>query len=135
MTDDPSRTDDLRHLYRLFYGDIGMCGCGNPEDAYGLVRDILNLAPFYEHPEKVLDLISNDGAYHLVLSMLSNAKLIEHGGGIGGSWLTEKGKHYRELIRRYEWDDIEEDDNGRITPVGYPHDGKDCPPSCRHVRL
>jgi hypothetical protein len=129
-----SDVSDRQHIYKLLYGDIGMCGCGNPEDAYELIRRVLDLAPFHQHPESVRDLIGHDGSYHLVLSLLTNAGLIEHGGGIGGSWLTGKGKHYRELLRRYEWDAIEADGGGVISEIGYPHDGKPCDSGCRHLR-
>lgn len=116
--------DDREHLSRLIHGELDLCGCGNPEDAYNLIRDILALAPFYDHPQKVRDLIGNAGAHHIVLSLLNHARLIEHGGGIGGSWITPKGKHYLGLMQRYEYDDLDE--------AGLPHEGGDCPPQCPH---
>ncbi len=127
--------DDLSHLYALFYGEGGLrfCGCGSPEDAYALVRDILTLAPFFEgwetghaNHEKVRALIGTDGAFYLVLYGLDGAGLLEHGGSVGGSWLTAKGRHYLEMMRRYQWDDLEH--------VGFPHDGDACTPECRHWR-
>lgn len=122
---DEARLDDRRHLSRLFFRDLKLCGCGNPEDAYELVRKVLDLAPLYEHPQKARDLVGDSGAYHIVLSVLDSAGLMEHGGGIGGAWLTDKGTHYRELMHRYEYDDIEE--------IGLPHDGAPgCPADCRH---
>lgn len=132
---DTETLSDLQHLYKLFYDDLGICGCGNPEYAYALVRDLLALAPFHQHPGKIRERIGgpepDPGTSHLVLSMLTTAGLIEHGGGIGGSWLTPKGTRYLELMKRHEWDDLDDTD-GYGGSVGYPHDGKDCPPACRH---
>jgi len=118
--------EDLSHLYQLFCADLDMCACGNPEDGYALVRDLLALAPFYDHPAEVRDLIGgHDGAYHLVLSLLDHAGLTEHGSSIGGSWITKKGTHYLDLMRRYEYEDMDQ--------AGYPHDGKGCPDDCPHA--
>lgn len=112
---------ERQHLEGLFSGELKLCGCGNPEDAYALIRDLLDLAPFHRHPQRVRDLIGNDGAYHIVLSVLDEARLIEHGGGIGGAWITPKGERYRELMHRYEYSDLDD---------GPPHDGGDCPEGC-----
>jgi hypothetical protein len=56
------------------------------------------------------------GAYHVVLSALDRATLIEHGGSIGA--------HYRDLLNRYKC--------GNLDESGYPHDGNGCPADCPH---
>lgn len=115
--------DELRHLNSLFFdeGGLGFCGCGNPDDAYALVRDLLSLAPFYEHRAEVRERIGGGtGTEMLVLYLLDGAGLTEHGTGIGGSWLTAKGSHYLALMQRYEWEDIDDDE------VCLPHDGQPC---------
>jgi hypothetical protein len=137
---DTEALDDLQHLYKLFYDDLKVCGCGNPEEVYALVRDLLALAPFYQHPAEVAERIGVSaedyasgglGAYYMVLHALDAADLIEHGGGIGGSWLTHKGTRYLELMKRHEWEDLDDTD-GYGSSVGYPHDGNGCLPGCRH---
>jgi len=62
------------------YGDLSICGCGNPEDAYTLVRDLLALTPFYEGENwhRAVALIGTPGAVHLVISALGHAGLVEH---------------------------------------------------------
>lgn len=67
-----------------------------PETAARLVRDILNMCPLYQHREEFEKLLPNDGAQYLILGLLDEAGLIEHGGGIGGSWLTDKGTEFCE---------------------------------------
>jgi hypothetical protein len=116
----------LEHLYKLTADDLRFCGCGCPEDAYNLVRDILALAPFRDHREELRALIGGgDGAFYLVLYVLDSAGLIDHGTSIDGSWITKKGSHYLALMQRHGFDDFDQE-------YGYPHEGNDCPPSCRH---
>lgn len=130
--DDAVRADELQHLNSLVYdrGGLRFCGCGNPDDAYALVRDLLALAPFFDHRTEVRERIGGGpGVEMLVLYALDGAGLIEHGTGIGGSWLTAKGRHYLSLMRRYEWEDIEDEE------VCLPHDGEPCETvKCRHWR-
>lgn len=127
-------TDEQQHLYALFHGreKFSFCGCGCPEDAYDLIRNILQLCPLYENWEsgtsngaKVQEILGGiDGTFYLVLYAIDSLDLIEHGGSIGGSWLTQKGEYYLPLMRKHKWDDIEE--------VGFPHDGEECPADCVH---
>lgn len=119
--------DECEHLNRLFYSDLALCGCGNPEASYDLVRGLLVLAPFYERYKEVRDFFgdapASEGAYHMVLSLMTHAGLIEHGGTAGGSWATEKGKRYLELMQRHSFDDMDK--------TGSPHyreeDLENCP--------
>lgn len=117
---------DADHAYRLFHDDppqgLGVCGCGNPEDALALVKDLLDLAPFFEDPNAVRERVGEPGAYHLVLSMLDTVGLIEHGGTIGGSWLTGKGEYFRRVLSEMTLEQIGEG--------GLPHGGEDCTDAC-----
>jgi len=94
-------------LHHLFSDDLEICFCGNPEHAVDLVRQILNLCPLHTDRrwEQAEKLVGHPGAYHIVLSDLTEARLIEHGGSIGGSWLTDKGKAARDALNAlYEAD-------------------------------
>jgi hypothetical protein len=116
------RENVLQHVNGLFYTDIGLCGCGNAEEAFDLVRDLLNLAPFYEHRQEVAALVGTGATGHIVLSALDNADLLEHGGTIHGSWLTDKGEWYQKALASItDWDEI---------AVGVPHDGGSCTDAC-----
>ena len=118
----------LDHVYTLFYEELNLCGCGNPEEAYDLVRDLLGLVPFYDNPDAVRDLIGQPGAYHMVLSALTHADLIGHGSSIGGSWLTDKGRWYLAALRGIaDWDVIDD--------AGYPHVGVECTDGCWRVPI
>lgn len=115
----------MQHLYKILVGDLPACGCGNPETAYKLVHDLLRLAPFYEHSyDEIAGLIGTPGAYHIVLGALDHAHLIEHGSGIGGSWLTPKGEWcLGALDAVVDLDDLFEG-------IGFPHEGDDCTEAC-----
>jgi hypothetical protein len=129
---DATATDELQHLNSLLFDRDGLrfCGCGNPDDAYALVRDLLSLAPFYDHRKEVQARIGGGpGVEDMVLYALDGAGLTEHGTGIGGSWLIPKGRHYLALMRRYEYEDIDDDE------TGLPHDGEPCETvKCLHWR-
>lgn len=124
------------HLFALFADNITGCGCNQPEAAYYLVRDILDLAPFYDGDNwrKVQALIGSDGAFQIVIGLLNKLELLEHGGSMGGSWITPKGEYVRSLLHRHPWYTTGSDDgtepNG-VDDSGYPEcynaDGG-CPP-------
>lgn len=81
-------------LNHFFHDEVGICGCGNPETVAILFRDVLRCAPFYEQDNrlKLHFLLATDGLFYLVLGVLQNLDLIEHGSIIDGAWLTAKGQ-------------------------------------------
>lgn len=123
MPEKPSQ-NALQHIYKLFYDDLALCGCGSPEPAVFLVQDILEMAPFHERTyDEIAQLIGTEGACHMVLSMLDRADLIEHGANIGGSWLTDKGTWCLQTLRQIDhWSLFDE--------AGLPHDGGPCTDAC-----
>jgi hypothetical protein len=123
-----SREHVLSHLYVIFYDNqqgLGLCGCGNPEAAYDLIRDLLSLAPFYEDSRwKTAEALTGNipGAHHIVLGAMDRAGLIEHGSSQNGAWLTDKGTWCLAAMRTAEFDDLDQH--------GYPHDGEACTDAC-----
>ena len=120
MTDESA----IQHLNSIFYVDLGLCGCGNPDDAYELVRDLLALCPLYEDQRwrQAETLTSGGAVHHIVMSTLDTAGLIEHGSSINGSWLTPKGTWFLNAARAVPFDDLDE--------AGLPHDGASCTGQC-----
>ncbi|WP_327335146.1 hypothetical protein OG473_39650 (plasmid) [Streptomyces anulatus] len=125
---DNDRENVLQHVNGLFYMDLGLCGCGLPEESFDLVRSLLALAPYHQSPEvrkQVAALCGNSVAQHMILSMLDGAELIEHGGTITGAWLTDKGEWYLQVMNSIsDWDEID---------VGIPHNGGKCTDACWRV--
>ena len=80
---------------------LKLCGCGNPEEAYSFCYGILKLCDRRDRSAKWIDaqgavkeLIRREPeiAAHTFLHLLTNLDLLEHGGSVGGSWLTTDGE-------------------------------------------
>lgn len=125
---DVDRDDDWEacHLYVLMYEQIDMCGCGWGDDAYILVRDLLD--HFHDRDDRdVVAMVGSTGAAQLVLRRLQTADLIDHGTSVTSSWLTEKGRYARWMMHKHGPDDLDD--------VGYPEcydwrEKDDCPEAC-----
>jgi hypothetical protein len=85
---------------------LGLCGCGSPDEAYDFCRDVLlcfDRRGCHDDPptkewimaeEAVTAIIKErpDQAAHVLAHLLTERKLLEHGGSVGGSWLTKWGE-------------------------------------------
>jgi hypothetical protein len=119
--------DMLSHLNLLWYGrapeGLDFCGCGNPEDVWRLIHSILALTPLHEdgHRQQVRELVGTDAAFHVVLYVMTSGDLLEHGGSVGGSWITPKGEWARWAIGlvadEWGWDTVDE----MVSEFGLPH--------------
>lgn len=92
-------TDETWALSRLrwIYG----CGCGRPEESYELIRDVLRTMPLHSdggYDECLALFGGNLGAMQIVLHRMTDADLITHGGGIGGSWLEPEGERMLAIV-------------------------------------
>jgi hypothetical protein len=145
------KKDDLEHLQQFLFKDLDFCGCGDPESVYELIRELLELFrlnteeirkprenPFSladilngpNYRQQIRDLISDDdGVYYAFLYWLDSAGVLEHGGSVGGSWLTRKGFHYLELMKAREYREME---GNSCIMYGFPHGGEPCGPGCSH---
>lgn len=96
---------DLHWAYEVT-DRLGYCGCGYPTAALSRVRDMLRLAPFYDHHDELRDLLPQDDGFRmLLLGVIDRARLIEHGGNIEGSWLTDDGERFLAILDQCETDD------------------------------
>lgn len=89
------------------YCDLPICGCDDPDAAVVLIRQILERHAGDDWPRDLDDLLPDGPIRHIVLAALTNAQLLEHGGTIMGSWLTEEGK--RLLASMQTFDPSDED--------------------------
>jgi hypothetical protein len=101
-----------RQELRVFLNEW-FCGCGSPESVARFVRDVLavydcrhghglslfnpddrpKLKQLWADTDAAVNaLMPSDGVQYFVLYVLTHWDLLEHGGTVGGSWLTEKGK-------------------------------------------
>ena len=75
---------------RFVIGLCGICGCGLDQIKYDIIQVFIDIA----EDRQIKDTKYNE----LILNVLTHADLLEHGTGIHGSWLTDKGKaEYKKL--------------------------------------
>jgi hypothetical protein len=102
-------------------GVLGFCGCGNPEQIVALFQAFLALlrsqwaetraddptrldltperqAMYRRHREERDALFANDTLGLVVAYEADRVGLTEHGGAIGGEWLTDAGELWLDLL-------------------------------------
>lgn len=80
----------------LWIGILGGCGCGSgdlPEQAYEVLKNFGR-----EHLSKERFSVYDKPEHEVIAHWLDNKELIEHGGSIGGSWLTDRGRELLKVI-------------------------------------
>lgn len=83
------------------------CGCGNPELACAALLRLLKLHPLYDNRAEFEEWIADDGVGYLLFYQLDHMELTEHGGSVGGAWLTPKGGAALKALERESADDFE----------------------------
>ena len=89
------------------YEKLGLCGCGSPEDTYEIIRRYLHIRKDkYDSNlsyDEVCDRYMSDlridysdelqyGMLQFLTYVLDSHGFTEHGGSVGGCWLTERGE-------------------------------------------
>jgi len=86
---------------------LDFCGCGNPDEGYDALLETLRA--YDEGGDRKAWAYARGGNWEgpgsgydmLILYFLNAHGLMEHGGSVGGSWLTDKGKKVRAFLE--EW--------------------------------
>ena len=75
-----TKANDLIH-------ELGICGCGCPEEAYEAVHEMLKSFKNYDH-----NTINLDEPHRLFMAYtLDQLEFLDHGSSIYSAWLTDKG--------------------------------------------
>lgn len=109
---------------KLYYNELGMCGCGNPDDLKKLIYRILFIQSLskdipYEQRKimrlKAIDECGVENVLDFFFHIFDHNGLMEHGGYIGNGWVTQKGKDPMKLLYLeihgyldHDWDDMDE---------------------------
>ena len=80
----------------IWIGILGGCGCGSGDLPDRAVEVLKNFGR--EHLSKERWSVYDDPTNEVLAHWLDSKELIEHGGSIGGSWLTDKGKELLKLV-------------------------------------
>lgn len=122
--ENPDVADMLSYFRRVFYYDVLVfCGCGCPSEALDFVLYFLNCFVDEQWKETILldrfslkeclkgfkgfdDESGVPCVVEFMLHYLDKLELSEHGTSVYGSWLTDAGIMWREVLRRTEGVDI-----------------------------
>ena len=97
----------------MYYEDLGMCGCGTPEELKNFIYDLLknhidgkeNIITYRGMIDKRKDIISKvdtDVIFEFVFHVLEETGFVEHGFSVYGSWLTGEGKTFFKLLEEFK---------------------------------
>ncbi len=97
---------------------LDFCGCGNPCEGYDALLDTLSSYSTGDRQKWAEARGGNwsgagNGYDFLILYFLNAHDMMEHGGSVGGSWLTKKGKAVKLFLEEWgtdpgEWPDMHE---------------------------
>lgn len=91
-------------LDALVSTELGWCACGNPEDVDRMMLTYLEWAEArFDKQSEVswdtpLDNVSDDAKF-LLAYIADGLDWTEHGGSVGGAWLTDEGKEAMANLR------------------------------------
>ena len=93
----PSIYESLADL--RWQDELKFCGCGLPEEVRAWLLGIMTAlakrggGTWTEHSEMVATIGADpDMIFYFVMYVLDAMGLTEHGGSVGGAWLTDKGR-------------------------------------------
>ncbi|QEE39814.1 MULTISPECIES: hypothetical protein [unclassified Methylobacterium] len=114
---------------------LGWCGCGAPWAAADWLRRALEAHPAWEKESQQGAVWGEGhGRAYVLRYMLDHAALTEHGGSVGGAWLTERGERVLAALQVpgaiEEWSESHDlyEEAEAITDHwrGWGHGGPDC---------
>lgn len=78
----------------------GLCGCGDDSIKEDIIKVLIAIADRHDRdwPDDWEQPIKDEKYYELILHILTNADLLEHGGSVYGSWPTDKGEEVLRII-------------------------------------
>ncbi|MGL5711817.1 MAG: hypothetical protein ACRCX2_02255 [Paraclostridium sp.] len=96
-------------IHKLQFDTMDFCSCGRSDEISFMIRDVLRaienkrlnwdtmkFEDYYEiFNKELIETIgfdSNHIVFEFILHVLNSAGLLEHGSGVGGSWLTGYGE-------------------------------------------
>lgn len=115
-------------IHDFYYGKLNFCGCGSPSDTLYVVRNVLNLIAdknkydydnYWNEFKSTLNLKDelilgsgsnfyiNEDVFQIVLNILNNSGVLEHGSSIGGSWLSKYGEELLSHLNSLSDEDLE----------------------------
>lgn len=108
MSDESKLEERYKKFSTIYYNELGMCGCGRPEDVRTFILKLLKLnierwenkgvAGYGEKFKQVFNETDSDVLFEFVFHVFDNVDLLDHGGSIYGAWTTEKGREFVSML-------------------------------------
>ena len=93
-------TRERERFEDIVFNDIGICGCGNPDDVLNMLQKYLEAKREWMPFEKQKEFAAKY-AEELMLFMMyimDDKGYTEHGSSVYGCWLTDKGKAFLKML-------------------------------------
>ena len=121
-------------INEFYFEKLNFCGCGSPCEVLYVIKNLLNVikarcdrwnlpdckTDYNLHKKEVTQCLNlkcdtseagefsiNEGVIQCFLNVLNNCGVLEHGSGIGGSWLTDYGKQLLEYLNELNNEELE----------------------------
>lgn len=97
----------------VYYNTLGMCGCGSPNEVKNFLFNLLENHRKYKDSEITYEEMAGsrktliqssdpDIVFEIIFHTFENSKLLEHGGSVYSSWLTEEGREFLKLLSEFK---------------------------------
>lgn len=87
----------------MYFNLKASCGCGRPDEVHAFLIECIKQFDGDKWPKPGVDSIAKfvserpDVAAEFIAHYLTSEALLEHGGSVYGSWLTDRGKQFIEI--------------------------------------
>jgi hypothetical protein len=97
------------NIKAFLFNEFHSCGCSEHDLEIGVIRELLEWLNNMEIRNRYDTLFNgNVGVYYLLIQLLENANLCEHGTSIRCPWITDTGKDLLEALKNIPHEIIDE---------------------------
>lgn len=95
--------DIFVQAFHCFQGDIGICGCGSPDDTYEEIMGFLNFCDWdddYTEEQMIARHKFFEQPYAQFMAyVLDSLGYVDHGSCINGCFITDKGRDFLKMLK------------------------------------
>ena len=103
--------DKKKELDKMYYGTLGMCGCGNPQDLKQFLVDIMEAQALYidgkitfeerqKKRQEAFEKCRLDTVLEFILHVFDANDFWEHGSYVGNGCMTDEGYRLLHLLKQ-----------------------------------
>ena len=101
----------------IYYGTLGMCGCGRPEEVKQFLFDLsenhrkhqddeITWDVMYKERIRIIKTTDADVIFEVIFHVFEKCGLLYHGSSVHGSWFTKEGSDFLKLLAEFK--DVED---------------------------